>query len=195
MKLVFIALAILLIAFAGCSKKNEPIPADQNVQSAKSAGQTEPGNQADDTAIQKIPENPDDSNAGSKDTIIEDQTISEETEDPVSIDFISVPAVAKPDSNFEVSWKVNSQIPSNITRTAVYYGTESNQELDEEADPKNSGYAEMTKDFTEIPSKIPSVFRANVNAGKGTGNIYLRALAVYNGQNYWTDEKTVSVAG
>ena len=84
-------------------------------------------------------------------------------------------------------------MPTTINHTTVYYGTESNPgDLGKDVAPKDTNYSDFIKDFDKGTYNIPLQFVGNTDITK-TGTYYYRAQATINGENYWTDEKTLEV--
>lgn len=107
--------------------------------------------------------------------------------------FISIPDLVRQEQFLNLVWRVEAEKEQTIMHTAVHYDYQSHPgELGKEIGPAQSGYTSLTPEFAKRDSKIPGNFTAKITP-QLDGMIYLRAHAIIDGQNYWSEEKIVKV--
>ncbi len=101
-----------------------------------------------------------------------------------SVEVLQAPKTVQAGKSFQIRWRVNSDIQTNITHTAVHYGPESKSE------PLTlQSYPNLT---TPQGGMIPADFSANLTISS-PGTIYFRAHAIINTVYYWSPEMTLVV--
>lgn len=91
------------------------------------------------------------------------------------------------------TWRVDGPQATTINHTSIHFGTESSPgELGKEVKPADTTYTDLVKDFVEGKYNIPLQFVGNVKFTK-LGTYYLRAHAIVNDQNFWTQEYSLEV--
>lgn len=124
------------------------------------------------------------------------EEIAEQPAEPLvdGVRFEDYPEEVPAGNVFSVGWRVTSETPGTINHTSVHYGTASRAgTFGSTVAPSQSGYASLVRDFMSGTFQAPGTFTANITAPSTPGTVYLRAHAVINGQNYWTDEVRVNV--
>ncbi len=107
-----------------------------------------------------------------------------------------ITATTAPDSGtagekIEFNWEITAEGGTIATSTSVRYGTESTQGvLGKDVAPANTTYASSTKAYVSAP--LPYRFTSALWTGSRT--LYYRFHAVINGENYWSDEYSITVA-
>ena len=101
------------------------------------------------------------------------------------VEVINAPDMAEVAHSFEINWMVNNPVETDTPHTAIHYGPESQSEP-----LTTTSYPDLTK-----PEKgtIPAEFSAALTINE-TGTTYFRAHAVIEGENYWSDEMTVTIS-
>lgn len=113
-------------------------------------------------------------------------------EPPVTLQGLPAKALAGPP--LVVTWQVKPKdgATTTITHTAVHYDTASHPgELATDVSPAAAGYKELTPDFAQGEYQVPRAF--SVKLTPPAGQLYLRAHAIIDGEQYWTDETVVAV--
>lgn len=91
------------------------------------------------------------------------------------------------------TWTVNGP-DRTIHTTTVYYGTESTPGvLTAAASPQDTRYTQALADFMQGDYRVPLRFVAGIPV-TAVGKIYFRGYALIGGKNYWTDERSFTVA-
>lgn len=99
----------------------------------------------------------------------------------------SIPSTAAANQQIAISWKVDG-INATIPHAAVHYGPSSVPTPTAPADyPFQSAFF-----CTDRPCTVPKAFQSQISIAD-PGTYYLRAHAVINGQNVWSDEKVITV--
>lgn len=98
----------------------------------------------------------------------------------------------KLNQNSVFTWQIAGP-PTTINYTAIVGAKESKSgPLDETTDLSKTPYRELTKEFISGSFQIPLQFIGNAVLPE-YGTFYIRALAVINGKNIWSDEYQVLV--
>ncbi|OGG00567.1 hypothetical protein A3D78_00155 [Candidatus Gottesmanbacteria bacterium RIFCSPHIGHO2_02_FULL_39_14] len=93
---------------------------------------------------------------------------------------------------FAFTWRVDG-LSTTINHTSVHYGTQSTPgTLSKTVKPEDTNYTDLIKDFAKGNYTIPLQFVGNTTIAK-SGTYYIRGHAIINGENYWTDERTLEV--
>jgi len=119
------------------------------------------------------------------------------TEEPAAVFGIAVtsaPSSALAGDSVGISWQVSSDQTRTIAHTAIHYDTSSNPgDLSLEVSPGQAGYLSLTPDYASGEFEIPNTFTAQIDAPQEAGILYFRAHTIIDGDNYWTDEKSITV--
>ena len=111
-----------------------------------------------------------------------------------SVSLISVPTSVKDNESLAVRWKIDSEGPLTALHTAIHYDITSRPgTFTTEVGPQDSGYITLTKEYASGEFSVPDEFSAQFSIPRGIDNMYLRAHAIIDGKNYWTDETVVNV--
>lgn len=111
-----------------------------------------------------------------------------------SVTILDAPAEVDADKIFAFTWKVDG-VPATINYTSIHLGTVSTPgTLGKDVKPEDTNYTDLVKDFVKGNYGIPLQFVGNQKISEA-GTYYYRGHAIVNGQNYWTDEKTLVVKG
>ncbi len=104
-----------------------------------------------------------------------------------TITITSAPASAATSQEVAISWRIDGK-NATIPHTAVHYGTSS------VANPAGPADYPLASTFlcTTRPCKIPGQFLANIKINE-TGTYYYRAHAIIDGENIWSEEKTIEI--
>jgi len=102
-----------------------------------------------------------------------------------NVAILTCPASVTPGEHYPVVWNVSGGIPGKITEAAVYWGLK----------PRDLGSPLLG---FENPSDIftgdtPQAFTALLSAPQDPRRVYVRARAVVDGADYWSDEKEIVV--
>ena len=181
----FLAFSILL---SGCAQQPPAGDAGADAQVQPGGSSTAGGvmQEGEATAGQPVPDAPE-GDAGVQDTVVEEES-------PPTVSVVSVPSEVFAGEEFTVTWKVDSEAPAIINHTAIHFGTESRAgEFGDDVGPQQAGYSGLTPEFAATESSIPNEFSAKIAAPESAGTLYLRAHAIFNGKNYWTEEVSVAV--
>lgn len=117
---------------------------------------------------------------------VQQEPVIEPQKANIGVELMRVPEEAITEGEaFTVAWFVNSDIAKKASRTAVHYGMESMADLPV-VDARS--YPAFT---TPQEGSVPGSYEATVTAGNE--DIYLRAMAVVDGKEYWSSERKVSV--
>jgi len=109
----------------------------------------------------------------------------------LKIAFVKLPDNVNLGGKFEVSWIIDANQKKRTDHTAVHYGYESRPgDLSIDVTPGNSGYPDLVA--ISGLSEVPNVFSVALVA-QDKGTIYLRAHGIFDGKNYWTEEKAIAV--
>jgi plastocyanin len=86
-----------------------------------------------------------------------------------------------------INWHIDSD-PASIRHSAVHFGPNS------VPSPKGPGDYPSASQYlcTDVACSIPGDFATTIGIAK-SGTYYYRAHAVIGGQNYWSDEKTITI--
>lgn len=105
---------------------------------------------------------------------------------------VNYPQKVKLNENSAFTWEITG--PQAITGfTAIVGAKESKSgKLDETVDLTKTPYKVLVKDFTNGAYAIPLRYIGNTIMPE-YGTYYIRALAIINGKNIWSDEYTLSV--
>lgn len=108
------------------------------------------------------------------------------------IKLVNYPEKVKLNDNSAFTWEITG--PQAITGfTAIVGAKESKSgKLDETIDLTKTPYKVLVKDFTNGVYTIPLRYVGNAIMPE-YGTYYIRALAIINGKNIWSDEYTLSV--
>ena len=110
-----------------------------------------------------------------------------------TITLVSVPTKVKADERIAVDWKLDSVSPLTAVHTAVHYDVESRSGvMGTEVGPADSGYPSLTREFASGEFGVPGDFSTSF-AVPEADTVYLRAHAIIDGKNYWTDEVAVTI--
>ena len=108
-----------------------------------------------------------------------------------SIRIVSAPERVAPGEQATITWEVFSPVPTTITHTAIYYGGRSNPEqLRKDDTPADARYPSLTTEFVDRESQIPRQFTTRLRVER---TAFYRALAIIDGEHYWTSERTLEV--
>ncbi len=108
------------------------------------------------------------------------------------IELTSIPAEGRVGMEITLKWRV-SGTGLRAVHTAIHYGAESRPGmLGLDAGPGAAGYPSLTTEFASGDFVLPRDFTATITP-TATGMIYLRAHAIIDGKNFWTDERAVSI--
>ena len=126
--------------------------------------------------------------------IAPEEPIVEKVKVVPTISLVSVPTSVKENEPLAVSWNLESKGPLTAVHTAIHYDSTSHPGIfTTEVGPQDSGYNILTKEYASGEFLVPSEFSTQISIPKGISNMYLRAHAIIDGKNYWTDETTVNV--
>ena len=109
-----------------------------------------------------------------------------------SIAIARAPETVQAGEKVTIVWRVESPTPKEIPHTAIHYDTTSSPGkfgLDTSPNPKD--YSLVTKEFYDGAFGIPDTFTTTITVEE---TIYYRAHAVVDGDNYWTEERSITVA-
>lgn len=111
-----------------------------------------------------------------------------------TIALVSVPTSVIEDESIIVDWNIASDSSLTAVHTAIHYGVESRAGvMGTEVGPQDSGYASLTREFASGEFAVPGDFSTSFAVPEGAGTVYLRAHAIVDGKNYWTDEVAVTI--
>lgn len=120
----------------------------------------------------------------------------------VRVAWVEIPARAPENKDVNLRWRVFvDEIASApvaamifVSHTAVHYDTKSHPEkLGVEITPQASGYPELTQEYASGSFAFPKEFSTTVTVPEGSKNLFLRAHAIVDGKNYWTEEKNIQI--
>ncbi len=104
----------------------------------------------------------------------------------------SLPSKVTVGADLKVTWQVFGD-DLRATHTAVHYGYESKPgTFGLDVGPAGAGYPSLTTQFASGDFVLPMEFSASFKPDS-SGKIYLRAHAIVEGKNYWTEEQVVTV--
>lgn len=108
------------------------------------------------------------------------------------IKLINYPEKIKLKDNAAFTWQITG--PQTTTGYTVVVGAKESKSgtLDETMDLSKTPYRELVKDFTNGTYAVPLTYVGNTYMPE-YGIYYVRALALINGKNIWSEEYTVSV--
>jgi len=119
--------------------------------------------------------------------------ISVDQEEP-AVEMLDYPTSVRPGQVFAVKWRVN--LEGTVPHTSVHWDNVSHAgEFGTNVTPADSGYTDLVTEFASGNFTVPAEFEGNATAPSKAGTMYLRGHAIHNGQQYWTDEFTISVTG
>ncbi len=102
------------------------------------------------------------------------------------------PSDGRVNRSLQVTWNIKSPV-MKILHTAVHYDyTSHSGMLGKDVTPEQAGYPMLTTEFASGNFTIPRTFQGQILPDK-EGMLYLRAHAIVDGKNYWTEEKTVEI--
>lgn len=131
---------------------------------------------------------------GLENAIENSSKVLEKLEDEIEVEFVNLPKGGRQDQDFTVVWKVEADKEPVVTHTAVHYDYISHSgDFGEDIGPAQSGYPKLTSEFAKKESKVPGNFTAKITPEKA-GVLYLRAHAIIDGNNYWSEEKQIKIA-
>ena len=94
--------------------------------------------------------------------------------------------------SLQVTWNIKSPV-MKILHTAVHYDYTSHPgTLGKDVTPEQAGYPMLTTEFAAGNFTVPRTFQAQILPDK-EGTLYLRAHALINGRNYWTEERKAEI--
>lgn len=95
-----------------------------------------------------------------------------------------------------VQWEVQTASSQTIAHTAVHWGTESQKgkKLGKQDGPQAAGYPNLTTKYAKGEFSVPGTFSDSFSVPSGATMVYMRAHAIINGENYWSDERAVPVS-
>ncbi|MBI2579055.1 MAG: hypothetical protein HYW26_05065 [Candidatus Aenigmarchaeota archaeon] len=106
---------------------------------------------------------------------------------------LEAPESATAGKDFQVVWKVKTEVPATITHTAVHYDYASHPGVfGTDVSAAESGYVSLTQEYAKGSFRVPNTFTSSITPPR-EGIIYLRAHALINGKNYWTGQKRAEV--
>jgi len=123
----------------------------------------------------------------------------EESTESTMEELPKVTVTDKPDTveagkDFTVTWMVDSPSQKTIAHTAVHFGSESNPgEISTDTGPGGTAYTKLTTDFAAGEFTIPNTFTPTITAPSIPQTNYFRAHAIVDGENYWSDEFSISI--
>ena len=110
-----------------------------------------------------------------------------------TISLVTLPASVQEGQTFTVQWNVDSTMPLTATHTAVHYDVVSHPgTFGLDITPAKSGYPSFTQKYASGEFALPGMFSADIVVPSGS-ILYLRAHVIVNGNNVWTDEKTIMI--
>lgn len=102
------------------------------------------------------------------------------------------PSDGRVNRSLQVTWNIKSPV-MKILHTAVHYDYTSHPGiLGKDVTPEQAGYPMLTTEFASGNFTIPRTFQAQILPDK-EGMLYMRAHAIVDGKNYWTEERTVEI--
>lgn len=106
-----------------------------------------------------------------------------------SVEVLKAPSSIVAGKPFEISWRDNSPIETNINHTAIHYGPES------KSPPVNLESYPYISDILSgsVPNDFSTKITINNTEDYTTGVLYFRAHVIIEGVNYWSEEKTIMV--
>ncbi len=108
-----------------------------------------------------------------------------------TIRITEIPTEVPVGGDINIAWTVTGEDLIAV-HSAIHYGTESNTgSYGTDLGPPG-GYPSLTREFVSGEFSLPMDFSTSIPTDTA-GNIYLRAHAVVEGKNYWTDEAVVAV--
>lgn len=111
----------------------------------------------------------------------------------IEISVVTAPQTARVGEPVNISWKV-SGAEKTISHTAIHYDYTSHPgTFGSDIGPQASEYLKLTSEYASGSFNIPNTFSAIVIPYQA-GTLYYRAHAIVDGKNYWTDEKSISIA-
>jgi len=112
-----------------------------------------------------------------------------EKEVQIKVSFVEVPEKVLQGDKVIVSWKIDSNQQTKTFHTAIHYGKKSTFGLlGTGVKPDDLGYTDLTTEFVNRESTIPNTFDTVMSIGY-QGTIYVRAHAIVDGKNYWSEER------
>jgi hypothetical protein len=108
-----------------------------------------------------------------------------------TIAFTSIPQSGTIARSMTFTWRVEGD--GSATHTAIHYDfTSHSGDLGTEDGPSAAGYPELTTEFASGNFPLPDDFSTQITPMR-SGALYLRAHAIIDGKNYWTEETTISI--
>lgn len=121
-------------------------------------------------------------------------TVIPTTPSPIEykISFIDLPTEIIQGGQATFTWTINGP-PKTIHKSAAYFGTISTKgNLTKDVAPAETNYTEISKDFIQGDYLIPITFVGNAQVA-APGKYFVRAYALIDNNNYWSDEKAFTV--
>ncbi len=102
----------------------------------------------------------------------------------ISVEVLEAPESVEAGQSFQIRWKVNSPVETEIPHTAVHYGPES----------KSGELTLQSYPFLTVPKNgsIPAEFEDSLLLEE-IGAVYFRAHAIVDETSYWSDEQAIEV--
>ncbi len=133
-------------------------------------------------------------------TTVENDASDQQQKEPVTAEqklteipkivFSSVPDEVRSNEDAYFQWTI-SGATGTISSTELYYGTESNPNVDEYTSPTETVYEYSVSD-TSGNFQVPGTFESLADINE-PGTYYARAHVYINGKHYWTDEVEFTV--
>lgn len=110
------------------------------------------------------------------------------------VEFLAVPSTVKPDEMMSIRWRIESEIASASTSTAVYYDVRKQLgQFGTSVTPQSSGYLYLTKEYLSGVFAVPGSYSTSFDVPRDASEVYVRAHAYVAGRNYWTREIRIMV--
>lgn len=116
------------------------------------------------------------------------------TADIPKIALTNFPMTVKEKQTFYLTWQIDTKKPQIATHTAMHFDTKSHSgELTTSDGHKESQYFKLTTKYASGSFDVPAKFSDTITVPEGASKLYLRAHAIIEGRNYWTDEIIIDV--
>jgi cytochrome c553 len=108
-----------------------------------------------------------------------------------AVTIINIPATVSEISQIAILWAVSGE-GMKASHNEIHYSSKSNPGTFGTDVDSPAGYSSVITEFASGDFELPMDFSTTITP-EGTGTIYLRAHAVIDGKNYWSEEKKVVV--
>ena len=114
-----------------------------------------------------------------------------------NVSFLEIPSRSVAGEQLAVRWEVRTDSSQTIAHTAVHWGTESRKgkKLGKQDGPQAAGYPNLTTKYAKGEFSVPGTFSDSLSVPPDASMLYMRAHAIVNGENYWSNEVAVPVSG